>query len=95
VSLSSGTALLLIDVQQGFDDPRWGARNNPDAERRIADLLAAWRATGRPVIHAQHQSLEPRSPLREGTPGHAFKAEALPRAGEPVFRKHGDPRRGW
>jgi nicotinamidase-related amidase len=88
VSLSSGAALLLIDVQQGLDDPRWGARNNPDAEQRIADLLAAWRARGRPVIHIQHLSLEPQSPLREDAPGHAFKVEALPMAGEPVFQKH-------
>ena len=85
---SSGAALLVIDVQRGLDDPRWGARNNPHAERRIADLLAAWRASGRPVIHVQHLSLEPQSPLREDAPGHAFKAEALPDAGEPVFRKH-------
>lgn len=81
-------ALLVIDVQQGFDDPRHGARNNPDAERRIADLLAAWRAAGRPVVHVQHLSLEPRSPLREDAPGHAFKPEAQPLASEPVFRKH-------
>lgn len=88
MSLSPRTALLLVDVQQGLDHPRWGARNNPDAERRIADLLAAWRATGRPVIHVQHLSVEPDSPLRPDAPGHAFKPEALPAAGEPVFRKH-------
>ena len=86
--MSSAAALLLIDVQQGFDDPRWGARNNPSAEKRIADLLAAWRATDRPVIHVQHLSLEPQSPLRADAPGHAFKVEALPMVGEPVFRKH-------
>lgn len=88
MSISSRAALLLIDVQQGFDDPRWGARNNPDAEKRITELLAVWRATGRPVIHAQHLSLEPQSPLREDAPGHVFKPGALPLAGEPVFRKH-------
>ena len=88
MSQTSHAALLLIDVQQGFDDPGWGARNNPDAEQRIADLLAAWRATGRPVIHVQHLSLEPRSPLRLDAPGHAFKVEARPIADEPVFRKH-------
>jgi nicotinamidase-related amidase len=88
MSPSGDAALLIIDVQQGFDDPRWGARNNPDAEQRIADLLAAWRTTGRPVIHVQHLSLEPQSPLREDAPGHAFKAEALPMADEPVFHKH-------
>ena len=88
MNASSNTALLLIDVQQGLDHPRWGARNNPDAERRIADLLAAWRAAGRPIIHVQHLSLEPHSPLRENEPGHVFKVEAQPMTGEPVFRKH-------
>jgi nicotinamidase-related amidase len=88
VSLSPGTALLVIDVQQGLDDPRHGARNNPGAEQRIADLLTAWRAAGRPVIHVQHASLEPHSPLRADRAGFAFKTEALPIAGEPVFTKH-------
>ncbi len=85
---SSPIALLLIDVQQGFDEARWGKRNNPGAEGRIADLLAAWRAAGRPVVHVQHHSLEPGSPLRAGLPGAAFKPEAKPLSGEPVFRKH-------
>jgi nicotinamidase-related amidase len=85
---SHGPALLLVDVQQGLDHPRWGVRNNPQAEQRIADLLAAWRAAGRPVIHVQHLSVEPESPLREDAPGHLFKAEAAPRDGEPVFQKH-------
>ena len=88
VSPSSGAALLLIDVQQGLDDAYYGVRNNPEAEQRMAELLAAWRAAGRPVIHVQHLSLEPRSPLRQDRPGHAFKAEVLPNAGEPIFQKH-------
>ncbi|MGH7580274.1 MAG: cysteine hydrolase family protein [Gemmatimonadales bacterium] len=88
VDPSPGTALLLIDVQQGLDDAYYGVRNNPEAELRMAELLAAWRAAGRPVIHVQHLSLEPHSPLRQDRPGHAFKAEVLPIAGEPVFQKH-------
>lgn len=80
-------ALLLIDVQQGLDHPRWGARNNPDAEQRIRALLAAWRQAKWPVIHVQHMSQEPGSPLRRDAPGNAFKPEAMPRDGEPVFQK--------
>lgn len=81
-------ALLLIDVQRGLDEPRWGARNNPGAEQRIADLLAAWRKAAWPVLHVQHMSTEPESPLRPGLPGNAFKPEAMPLAGEPVFQKN-------
>jgi nicotinamidase-related amidase len=85
--MTAHAALLLIDVQQGLDDPRYGARNNPEAERRIAALLAAWRDARWPVIHVQHMSQEPTSPLRPGLPGNAFKPEAAPRDGEPVFQK--------
>lgn len=87
MSQASDPALIVIDVQQGMDNPRLGRRNNPDAEKRIADLLGAWRAAGRPVIHVQHASVEPDSELRPDRPGHAIKAEALPAPGEPLFKK--------
>ena len=87
MKISPNTALLLIDVQQGMDDPRWGERNNPAAERNIAALLSAWRDTQRPVIHVQHMSREPNSPLRPDRPGNAFKPEAMPLPGESIFQK--------
>ncbi len=87
VTISANTALLLIDVQQGMDDAYWGARNNPDAERHIVALLTAWRRKKRPVIHVQHMSQTPNSPLRPDQPGNIFKPEAAPRNGEPVFQK--------
>ncbi len=83
----SKTALLLIDVQQGLDEPYWGERNNPQAEANITRLLKHWRERGDPVIHVKHNSTEPNSPLRPGLPGNAIKAEALPLASEPVFEK--------
>ena len=85
--IPSNTALLIIDVQQGFDDPKWGLRNNPDAEANIARLISSWRSEKRPVIHIQHCSKEPNSPLRPELPGCQFKPEATPIQGEPVFKK--------
>ncbi|WMW79276.1 cysteine hydrolase family protein [Undibacterium cyanobacteriorum] len=81
------TALLLIDVQMAFDDPYWGARNNPAAEGNIALLLKAWRQANLPVIHVRHCSVEEQSPLREDRPGNAYKPEATPLDGEIEFRK--------
>lgn len=37
-------ALIVVDVQQGFDSPRWGVRNNPACEDNIRALLVHWRA---------------------------------------------------
>jgi len=58
---SAESTLLVIDVQQGMDNPRLGNRNTPDAEKRIAEVIAAWRAAGKPVVHVQHDSVEPQS----------------------------------
>jgi nicotinamidase-related amidase len=86
--LPHDAALVLIDVQRGFDEPGyWGPRNNPGAEANVARLLEAWRESGRPVFHVRHASREPRSPLHPDNPGHAFKPEALPLPGEPVITK--------
>jgi nicotinamidase-related amidase len=81
------TALLVIDMQTGFDDPAWGPRNNPDAEANVARLIATWRSVGAPVIHIHHDSPHPSGHFRSGTPGHAAKPEAQPRDGERVYRK--------
>lgn len=83
----ANATLVLIDVQQAFNDPSWGERNNPDAEANIAQVLAAWRASGRPVVHVHHRSLRPGSLFHPDGPGFAVKAEALPLAGEPVLYK--------
>lgn len=86
--LPASATLIVIDVQDGFDAPYWGERNNPDAERQIERLLARWRASGRPVIHVRHDSVEPDSALRPDAPGNAIKPAAAPRPDEPVVGKH-------
>lgn len=83
----ANAALIVIDVQQGFFDPRWGERNNPHAEDQVAALLAAWRRTGRPLFHVQHGSRSPQGAFFPGTPGHAFKPQAQPLGGESVIHK--------
>lgn len=87
MTLPSKTALVLIDVQGGFDDPYWGTRNQLGAEEAIARLRTAWEAAHQPVVHVQHLSDEPLSPLRPGQPGCDFKPCAIPKPGEPVFTK--------
>ena len=87
--IPQNAALILIDIQQGFDAPGyWGERNNPGAEAKAAELLAAWRRTGRPLIHVQHRSLNPKSPLAPGQPGCEHKPEVRPLPGEAVIGKH-------
>ncbi|GAA6134299.1 cysteine hydrolase family protein [Oceaniserpentilla sp. 4NH20-0058] len=81
------SALLLIDVQKGFDDPKWGVRNNSQAEANMKKLLEYWRTQSWPVIHIQHCSTEPDSPLRPEVEGNQFKRFAQPAVGEPVFKK--------
>ncbi|MDX1574957.1 MAG: cysteine hydrolase family protein, partial [Kiloniellales bacterium] len=78
---------VIVDLQKAFDDPRYRPRNNPEAEANIARLLAAWRETGRPVIHVQHLSREADSPYRPGRPGCDVKDGVRPPAGELVIQK--------
>ena len=75
-------ALIVVDVQQGFDDPVWGKRNNPGCEGNIAALIEAWRAQGQPVVFVRHDSPESGSPFTPGQPGNDLH-EML--TGEPDF----------
>ncbi len=81
-------ALLLIDLQRAIDAPYWGRRNNPQAERNVAALLAAWRRARWPLIHVRHDSRQPDSAYRPGQDGNRFKPEAQPQPGETVIPKH-------
>jgi nicotinamidase-related amidase len=71
-------ALVVVDAQQGFDDPSWGARNNEQCDANIAALVDAWAAADRPMVYVRHDSDEPTSPLRSGSPGNGFKPYLTP-----------------
>ena len=67
-------ALVVVDVQKGFDDiSYWGERNNPDCERNVARLIEAWRARRWPIVFVRHDSVVSDSPLRPASPGNEFK----------------------
>jgi nicotinamidase-related amidase len=85
--LQEPCALLIMDMQQGFDDPAWGERNNPAAEVNAGRLLRDWRRRGAPVVHSHHASPAPGGRLRLGQPGHDPKPETRPLPSEPVFLK--------
>jgi nicotinamidase-related amidase len=74
-------ALVVVDVQRGFEDPSLGPRDNPQAEENIAKLIDAWRYRGDPLVFVQHDWQG--GPLERGTPGFELKDVV---AGEPDLR---------
>lgn len=85
MEIAENAALVVVDVQKGFDEAGfWGPRNNPEADDNIASLIDVWQATGRPVVFVRHDSRKPESPLRTGYVGNGFK--------EYVERRRG---KGW
>jgi nicotinamidase-related amidase len=86
--LPQDAVLLVVDVQKGMDvyAAKYN-RNNPDLEKNIARLQAVWRRSGRPIVHVQHLSKEPQSPLRPDQPGVEIKDEVKPLSGEPIVQK--------
>lgn len=77
--------LLVIDVQKVFDLPEWGPRNNPQAESRVAELLACWRERSAPIVHVRHRSASADGRFRGEL--FEFKPEAPPLEGESVIEK--------
>lgn len=67
-------ALVVIDVQKGFDDAgSWGPRDNPACEENVAALIAHAREHGWPLVFVRHDSRTEGSPLRPGQVGNEMK----------------------
>ncbi|MGD0642086.1 MAG: cysteine hydrolase family protein [Roseiarcus sp.] len=78
--------LLPIDMQRGFDAPGSPALSSrPDAP--ALRLLAAWRGSGRNVVHVRHDSVEPGSAFAPGLPGNALRDGFSPAPGEALVTK--------
>lgn len=76
LALTADAALVVVDVQVGFDEPSWGTRgDDADAERNIAQLISVWRNRGRPVILVRHDSEHDTSPLHPTSSGNQLKPE--------------------
>ena len=72
--MAARTALIVVDVQKGFDDAAFfGPRNNPACEDNVGALIAAWRASDQPVVFVRHHWDEEGSPLRSDEAGSDFK----------------------
>ncbi|WP_062651101.1 cysteine hydrolase family protein [Streptomyces maremycinicus] len=83
MDIAENAALVVVDVQKGFEElDFWGARNNPGADDNIAALVDVWQGTGRPVVFVRHDSVKPGSPLRLGYEGNEFKEYVEERRGK-------------
>ncbi len=83
-------ALILIDLQKGFDNIEYwgGQRNNPHAEINASELLELWRKINLPIFHIQHCSSNPTSLLHATHKGNQFKDSVKPRKSEEVIKKN-------
>ncbi|KAK0120084.1 hypothetical protein ONS95_011497 [Cadophora gregata] len=94
------SAFLLIDVQQGLTHPtHWGpSRSNPSFEQNTESLLSSYRKllasstsstspARHKIIHVQHSSLHPDSPLHPPSAGFSFQPFATPLTSELIITK--------
>lgn len=74
VQIRENAALIVIDVQEGFDHPTyWGERNNPSADENIKALINQWEKQNRPIVVVQHNSQSTGSSLHPSKPGNSLK----------------------
>jgi len=70
VQTTTTTALVVIDMQQGFLDASWGPTiNHPGCESNVDRLIGAWTQRGWPIVIVRHDSMNPDSPLHPAHPG--------------------------
>ena len=81
------SALLVVDAQDSFKaTPRWERRNNPDFEKNVGALIAAYRAANLPVVFFLHTDSD--EGFATDSPFFKLMDFIQPRSGEPVFIKN-------
>ena len=72
--ISKNAALIVVDVQAGFDDPKFaGIRNNPLADQNIEAIIKVWEREARPIVVVQHNSQSTTKVLHPSKPGNSLK----------------------
>ena len=70
----SNRALIVVDVQKGFEEyDIKGERNNLACEDNIVKLIDVWRNKNLPIVYVKHNSKSETSVLRPNQPGNDFK----------------------
>lgn len=82
-------ALVIIDMQMVMQERIDAGRQhvNPDASKKIAALVAAYRQAAKPIFHVRHEENDPASPLHVDAPGYQAMPCARDAAGEIVVVK--------
>ncbi|CNL84106.1 cysteine hydrolase family protein [Yersinia enterocolitica] len=82
-------ALLIIDMQMEMQHRIESGKEhvNTDVPEKIAQLSAAFRQRGLPVVHIRHAEKNPQSPFNPNAVGYAPMPCAQAVADEPVFVK--------
>ena len=82
----SNAAVVVIDAQNEYVSGGLPLASVNAALARLADLLAAARASGAPIIHVAQRG-RPGGLFDPASPNFQFAAQAAPRAGEAVVEK--------
>lgn len=84
------TALLLVDIQNDyFPNGRMPLERSLEATQKAQEVLTAYRAKQRPVIHVQHISTRPDATyFLPCTKGIEFHPSVAPLKNETVIKKH-------
>jgi nicotinamidase-related amidase len=75
VSIDKNAALVVVDVQRGFDwSLVWGQGHNSHVEENVLALCDMWETTGRPLVCVRHTANRAASPFAAWSPGRKLKA---------------------